>query len=509
MVDYATSFLNILHLMTANVQSKVSGLITFSEILMFLLLNPIAPAISCLLWMIFRILENKKMIQHYNFLSRLSCLINGTFESPAQMVLVLFFFITGRLQLPWNRETEIQEDVFGNKINLGYQLSIISFVFCWISLVKTASDSYQCNKVMDTITVITFIIIQVLFRIFTYTAMVTQVLYYVALPISMIFLLNIFIGSIWKPGQSGINLTTTALASIFCVVGMPEDPSVKPPEMDANRLKTLKSLVLSTASITLPFLIAFSWLTYFLPALGMKVNINIPFTKEQQFFMMTFIYSGLIVLYITSCLTFAWIFNNKSVNNCVQCILNILMFGITIGFIVFSILLFPPFPSVVIVTVEQDNGGSQLFEGFTYQESLPPEGASCTLTYSTLTCGNSSFIVEFVLNQRDLNLEDKRLVIIDQNPQAMNITNVLAGNGSKVNMFTMFSQQMISYLNDNSCKSKCNHERSNRCKNLLFTADRSNKCRLKTAEALEKEKAKQHKKNRILERTWFNEGIFG
>ena len=322
-VDYATSLLNVLHLMTANVQSKVSCWVTFCEIFMFLLLNPIAPAISCLLWMIFRILENKKMIQHYGFLSKLTCLINGTFESPSQIILVLFFFITGRLQLPWNRETEIQEDVFGNKINLGYQLSVISFIFCWISLIKNASDSYQCKKMMDTITVITFIFHQVLFRIFTYTAIVTQVLYYVALPLTVIFLLNLLVGSLWKPAQSGINLTTTAFASIFCVVGMPEDPSVKPTENEAEKMQTLKSLTLSTAMTTLPFLIGFSWLTYFLPDLGMKVNINIPFTGEQQFFMMTYIYSGLIVLYIISCFTFAWIFNNGDVSGWAKRLLNL------------------------------------------------------------------------------------------------------------------------------------------------------------------------------------------
>ena len=117
-VDYATSLLNVLHLMTANVQSKVSCWVTFCEILMFLLVNPIAPAISCLLWMTFRILENKKMIQHYNFISKLSCLINGTFESPAQIILVLFFFITGRLSFLGTGRQRFRRTSLGTKSTL-------------------------------------------------------------------------------------------------------------------------------------------------------------------------------------------------------------------------------------------------------------------------------------------------------------------------------------------------------------------------------------------------------
>ena len=79
--DYATSFLHVMHFLTVSLQNEMRWYVTLPEVLIFLFLNPIAPAINCALWMIFRILEKEKMIKHYTFLSKLTCLINGTFES--------------------------------------------------------------------------------------------------------------------------------------------------------------------------------------------------------------------------------------------------------------------------------------------------------------------------------------------------------------------------------------------------------------------------------------------
>ena len=67
--DYATSFLNVIHFMTVSMQNDMRWYVTLPEVLVFLLLNPIAPAINCVLWMVFRICDKEKMIGHYKFLS--------------------------------------------------------------------------------------------------------------------------------------------------------------------------------------------------------------------------------------------------------------------------------------------------------------------------------------------------------------------------------------------------------------------------------------------------------
>ena len=159
--DYATSFLNQIHFMTVSMQNDMVWYVTLPEVLVFLFLNPIAPAFNCVLWMVFRILGKEQMIEHYKFLSKLTCLINGTFESPVQIILTLFFFVTGRIQPPWLDTTEIT-DSLGNKISFG---SYISFSICWISLIKNVTDSYQCE---DPLIVIAFVLPNVLFRIFSY-----------------------------------------------------------------------------------------------------------------------------------------------------------------------------------------------------------------------------------------------------------------------------------------------------------------------------------------------------
>ena len=121
--------------MTVSMQNDMRWYVTLPEVLIFLFLNPIAPAINCALWMVVRILEKEEMIGHYKFLSKLTCLINGTFESPVQIILTLFFFVTGRIQPPWMDTTEIT-DSLGNKISFGFWISFTSFIISWLSLIK-------------------------------------------------------------------------------------------------------------------------------------------------------------------------------------------------------------------------------------------------------------------------------------------------------------------------------------------------------------------------------------
>ena len=87
--------------------------------------------------MVFCFLEKEQMIEHYKFLSKLTCLINGTFVSP---VLTLFFFITGRIQPLWLNTTEMT-DSHDNKISMG---SVISFSLGWI--IKACPLYYDLNQ---------------------------------------------------------------------------------------------------------------------------------------------------------------------------------------------------------------------------------------------------------------------------------------------------------------------------------------------------------------------------
>ena len=117
-----------------------------------------------------------------------------------------------------------------------------------------------------------------------------------------------------------------------------------------------------------------------------------------------------------------------------------------------------------------------IFEGFSYPKTLPQEGTSCYLKNSTtLACGDLSFTTEFVLNQRNLTFKDKHLILIDSNPGTRNITDIFDKTERKIQIFTINSQHLRHHLKEARCL-ECNHEKSNRCKNMLFTAGRPKKC---------------------------------
>ena len=356
--DYATSFLNVIHFMTVSMQNDMRWYVTLPEVLVFLFLNPIAPAINCVLWMVFRLLEKEQMIGHYKFLSKLTCLINGTFESPVQIILTLFFFVTGRIQPPWLDTTEIT-DSLGNKISFGSYISVISFSLCWISLIKNVTDSYQCE---DPLTVIAFVLPNVLFRLFSYTTIFIFIREWIVVLIMLIFVINLFIGGQLKPDQRGINLSSTSFCSIFCVVGMPSDPSVRG---DASTVdsRTLKNLTLLIAIVSLPIIAGCCWGCYLLHANEwMKQDsINIQLTEDQESFLMTYSYSGLIGLSLLSCIFFWIIFNDPNNPNnhndhkvlkWIKRCLNLTIIVATISGIVLTKIHFPPSPTSLFLTVE-------------------------------------------------------------------------------------------------------------------------------------------------------------
>jgi hypothetical protein len=280
-MDYATSALYILHFMTVSLQNKMTWWVTALEILMFLVLNPIAPAISCAMWMIFRIVENDQMIQHFRFLSKLTCLINGTFESPVQIIVMLFFFVTGRIQPPW-RDTTEYTDSLGNSINLGVYLSVMSFCCCWVSLIKNVTDSYQSSTFTDVLTVIAFVLPNVLFRIFSYTILAVRVHEWIFVPIVLLLIINMIIGSCLRPDQEGINVFSSSFCSIFCVVALPKDPTIKEDkgvtEMDPG---TLKKMTLLITSVSLPVIIGLTWTAHILQE-TIKQDMNIPFRPSAR-----------------------------------------------------------------------------------------------------------------------------------------------------------------------------------------------------------------------------------
>ena len=456
--------------MTISTQNSLC--VTISEILIFLILNPLAPAINCALWMGFRILDNEEMSDHYRFLSKLTCLINGTFESPVQIILTLFFFITGRIQSPWQDTTEIT-DSLGNRISFGSYISLISFSLCWVSLIKNVTDSYQCGGLGDFLSVIAFVLPNVLFRIFSYTTLFVLVREWTFAAILLILVLNFFIGSHLKPHERGINLYSSTFCSIFCVVGMPNHPrgaTDRSIEVDHG---TLKKITLSITIVSIPIIVGSCALAYILPAkLGMMQDVvNFPFTAEQEFFLMIVPYAGLVVLSLISCIFFGIIFNNKRVPGCIKTCLNILTIGATISGLVVTILYFPPSPTSVVLTVEKDNGGKEIFEGFIFSPGKVVD-SRCHVERANgsnimLTCSNMTILADFANGRR--NIHSMKMIVLDPESDKNIIYEDL--DGKTISLYLVESESLHSDLEAAVCL-ECHHPSSNVCKNIISASNR-------------------------------------
>ena len=468
--DYATSFLHVMHFLTVSMQNEMRWYVTLPEVLIFLFLNPIAPAINCALWMIFRILEKEKMIKHYTFLSKLTCLINGTFESPVQIILTLFFYTTGRIAPPWRDTTEFF-DSLGNRINLGSYISVVSFTLCWISLLKNVSDSYLCAGLNDILSVIAFVLPNVLFRIFSYTTLLLLVREWTVVPITIIFVINLFIGGRMMPEQKGINLSSTSFCSIFCVVGMPADPSV----LDATKAKvetgTLKNLTLLITIVGLPVIGAFCWLAFeVLPQhTGMKQDrLNIQLTEEQELFLMTNSYSGLIGLSLLSCLIFWVFFNNPKVPDWTRACLNVVTILATVSGIVLTVTYFPPSPTSVILTAENEHGGVEIFEGL-INNSANIADNDCKVRRdiegaTLLMCNNFTTRIEFASTRKAQATKSHKLIVLDPNAEESNLFE--AFDKKKIRIIRNLGGNLQRQLQKAHCL-KCHHQESNVCKNII------------------------------------------
>ena len=470
--DYATSVLNIVHIMTVSLQNEMGWGVTLSEILIFLILNPIAPAIICALWMIFRVKEDVRMEKHYRFLSKLTCLINGTFESPVQIILTLFLFTTGRIQPPWQDTTEFT-DSFGNKINLGSCISIVSFGLCWVSLFKNVIDSYQYKGPGDVLSVIALVLPNVIFRIFSYFAIFLWVREYIGFLIALIFVVNLIISAQLKPNQSGINMSSTSFCSIFCVVGMPSDPSIRNDLRRTSEVDpaTLKKMTLLIAVVSLPIIGAACWLAYGLrSSLDAIQDINNQLTSDQEWFLMIGPYSGLVGLSLLSCLFFWALFNTSKVPGKIKTCLNVFTVSATILCLVLSFVFFPASPTSVVLTVEKENGGIEILEGFVSNSTSigAIEDINChavkTNADTKLKCGHFELLVEFANTRKGLSTNDHRMIVLDPNPEKNANPDVLK-TGS-LNLFLLQSEKLQTKLQKATCLI-CHHEKSNMCKNIM------------------------------------------
>ena len=222
----------------------------------------------------------------------------------------MYLIITGILIPPW-KKSEIYHDSFGNPIKLGSWLYILSFSLGWLSLLKNVVDSFQCVELVDSLTVLTFVLPTVIFRVYSYVLLLTQVREWILSLLSLLFIVNFFITAQFAPDENGINISSTAFCSIFSVVSMCKDPTRKERlGITGMDVPTLKKMTLTITAVSLPLTAGACWAAYFvLPKYMNLGDPNSSLTFQQELYLLTYPYMGLLGLCGVSLLLFYYLFN--------------------------------------------------------------------------------------------------------------------------------------------------------------------------------------------------------
>ena len=148
--------------------------------------------------------------------SKLSQLLNGAIESPAQVILLLVLWGEKKLPAPWSAPNNFV-DAYGNQINLGMLPSLVSLLISCSVVLKGTLDLAGKLGLKDGIYLVVFAVTNSFFRI---TSFALAILHFKHLSIALfllLFLINCL--TIVRHDEEEVksfSLLTSSVTSIFC-----------------------------------------------------------------------------------------------------------------------------------------------------------------------------------------------------------------------------------------------------------------------------------------------------
>lgn len=165
LVDY---FLPGLTLILHNAFSKTWRGIAFSEDIFFtisvLLLSPFSSALFHIRWLVQFESADDEMFNYLHHNSRLSKLLNVSFESPVQIVILLILWGNGTFELPWS-ELKIITDSHGREVYLGSFPAAFSFIMSFLSILIGSLDISEERTWQEQLIVFVYALCNYLFRL--------------------------------------------------------------------------------------------------------------------------------------------------------------------------------------------------------------------------------------------------------------------------------------------------------------------------------------------------------
>ena len=266
------------------------------------------------------------------------------------------------------------------------------------------------------------------------------------LPTFFFFLLiNIVIMYRFRRSQIGINLISSALCSLFCVVILPEDPSKKDRKGSSDvNIAVMKKVSLLITSISLPLVFLISWSSYLLVVhlSGLKTDPNILFTFDQYWYIMSRTFTGLFILSTISCGWFALTYDKptQGLRSGLKMIGDVIIIFSTLGLLIGSVAQLPSGPNAVVLTEERGTG-LYLRYGYTYQNISST--LQCNLgNQSKWLCGQ--YELKNAQNHHNLITEDSHIVYLGNELS-------LQDKGKVIKLFPLQSKELETELGESEC----------------------------------------------------------
>ena len=280
LVDYLPSWQVLLHGIKSPAWQELNNLKEKVLACVMLAFSPFASILFTLrlLWGYSDTPDDLFNFHHQN--QRVSELITSSVESPLQLVLMMLLVAYGKLPMPWNETSTIQDDL-GNSVSLGAFPGMFSLIMSVLSLIISSLDVAECTNWKDRFVFGSYAFCNGLFRIGSIVMLIALFRFWTL----RIFIPCLFFASLTAiikidpDDRKNFSALTTFLVGLFLPVAVSAEPQkaqyVRKLETDyektiENRMFISGRISLFTSPIILLFDLALFLLLFFKK--GFRVN---------------------------------------------------------------------------------------------------------------------------------------------------------------------------------------------------------------------------------------------
>ena len=229
--------------------------------IVLIIISPFSSTFFHLRWLSQFESSDEEVFDYLHHNSRLSQLLNGSYESPLQIIILLICWGNGTIPTPWSKNTCIT-DMMGRQLCLGVFPGIFSLCISSISIIKGSLDISEGRTAREKLIVVIYAISNYLFRLPTIALLI---LYFnewstiILLPLLLVNLVLIMRYDETKREDISI-LSSVLIASISPFMASDQanlyqrTNSERNHEIDESENKNRRELSAKTSMATLPFL---------------------------------------------------------------------------------------------------------------------------------------------------------------------------------------------------------------------------------------------------------------